>query len=151
MNGLEKLADQHFFFGKELQIQRRVERIYAATPMNWLYHYFCGYGRGVTRMLAILIGHVILGAVLLCAANIPGLTEEKDLWPAAGEAFSDFHRALALSFGHAHGPLALNGTSFEDWVSDFRRWGWVGPVQTVLGVIILFFLLLTIRNRFRMR
>ena len=47
--------------------------------------------------------------------------------------------------------LGLNRSFFEDALKDWPWYGVVGPVQTVLGVIILFFLLLTIRNRFRMR
>ena len=54
-------------------------------------------------------------------------------------------------WGFLAGFLGLNRSFFEDALKDWPWYGVVGPVQTVLGVIILFFLLLTIRNRFRMR
>ena len=77
--------------------------------------------------------------------------DDATLWQSTRMAFSDFYLAFALSFGNAHGPLGLNGTFFKNAIEDWPCYGVVGPVQTVLGVIILFFLLLTIRNRFRMR
>ena len=151
MNELEKFSDQHFFFGKELQIQRQVERWSVARPMNWAYQFLCGYGYGLTRLAAIWLAHMVVGAVLLCLAKIFAQMDEETLWQATRTALSDFHLAFALSFGNSHGPLGLNGTFFAEAIKDWPWYQVIGPVQTVLGVIILFFLLLTIRNRFRMR
>ena len=151
MNGLEKFSDQHFFFRKELQLQRRIEGFSVATPMNWAYELFCGCGYGLTRLAALWFAHMVVGAVVLSSAKIPALMDDATLWQSTRMAFSDFYLAFALSFGNAHGPLGLNGTFFKNAIEDWPCYGVVGPVQTVLGVIILFFLLLTIRNRFRMR
>ena len=157
MNGLEKPYDQHFFFRKELHVQRRIERwnlVLWMNPVFWMnlvYEGICDYGYGLGRVVVLWLVHMTLGAVALCASRVGTLTDEKTLWRATHEAFSDFHVAFALSFGNAHGPLGLNRSFFEDALKDWPWYGVVGPVQTVLGVIILFFLLLTIRNRFRMR
>ena len=119
--------------------------------MNWLYDFICGYGYGLTRVVVLWLVHMMLGAVALCGSRIGTLKGEGTLWQAIRESFSEFHVAFALSFGNAHGPLGLNGTFFKDALSDWPRYDVIGPVQTVFGVILLFFLLLTIRNRFRMR
>ena len=58
-----------------------------------------------------------------------------------------------MSFSNAHGFLNLTDRFFKD-VLEGKDWAWhagVGGLQAVLGVIFLFFLLLTIRNLFRMR
>ena len=41
--------------------------------------------------------------------------------------------------------------AIKSWSEDLLLFNIIGSVQTVVGVILLFFLLLTIRNRFRMR
>ena len=151
MNGVEKFNDQRFFIRQEMRVQRRVEKWFPVGLMNLGYEAICGYGHGLTRVVMMWLVHMVLGAGVLCAAKIPKLTAEKTLWQATRESFSDFHLAFALSFGNAHGPLGLNRTFFAEVLKDWPWYQVVGPVQTVLGVIILFFLLLTIRNRFRMR
>ena len=150
MNGLEKPYDQHFFFRKELHVQRRIERwnlVLWMNPVFWMnlvYEGICDYGYGLGRVVVLWLVHMTLGAVALCASRVGTLTDKKTLWQATHEAFSDFHVAFALSFGNAHGPLGLNRSFFEDALKDWPwYWPWygvVGPVQTVLGVIILFFL-----------
>ena len=151
MHNLQKFSDQHFFFRKELQIQRRIERFSLATPLNWAYQHFCDYGNGLTRMVVLWLTHMVVGAVALSLAKICDGMDNATLWQATRTAFPDFPLAFALSFGNAHGPLGLNGMFFEDAIEEWPWYGVVGPLQTVFGVIILFFLLLTIRNRFRMR
>ena len=160
MNGIEKFDDQRMFVRQEMHARRRIERWTVAGRiklwnvafvMNWLYDFICGYGYGLTQVVVVWLLHMMLGAVALCGSKIGTLKGEGTLWQATRESFADFHVAFALSFGNAHGPLGLNRTFLEDALQDWPWYGVVGPVQTVLGVIILFFLLLTIRNRFRMR
>ena len=103
------------------------------------------------RLRSDAVGGAVVGAVVLSSAKIPALMDDATLWQSTRMAFPDFYLAFALSFGNAHGPLGLNGTFFKNAIENWPCYGVVGPVQTVLGVIILFFLLLTIRNRFRMR
>ena len=160
MNQLDKFEDQRMFVRRELHVQRRIERWNIAGGisiwniafvMNWLYDFICGYGYGLTRVVVLWLVHMMLGAIVLCGSRIGTLKGEGTLWQGTCESFSEFHIAFALSFGNSHGPLGLNRTFFEDALGDWPRYDVIGPVQTVLGVIILFFLLLTIRNRFRMR
>ena len=151
MNQLEKSDDQRMFVRLEMRARRRADGWSPAALMNLGYEAVCGYGYGLTRVLIIWLAHIVLGILALCAAKILKSPDEVTLWQATRDAFADVHLAFALSFANAHGPLGLGRTFFAQSSMD---WPWqqvIGPVQTVLGVIILFFLLLTIRNRFRMR
>ena len=160
MNQLEKFDDQRMFVRLEMRARRRIERWKVAGQielwniaftMNWIYDSICGYGYGLTRVVILWLAHMVVGAGLLCLTKISVLMDEERLWEATRTAFSDFHLAFALSFGNSHGPLGPNGTFFAEVIKDWPWYEVIGPVQTVLGVIILFFLLLTIRNRFRIR
>ena len=154
MNGLEKRADHRFFVTREMRTQRMTQRL--TNPIRWLnlaYELVCGYGYGFKRVVSWWVGNIAVGAVLLCASNIPQLTKDKTLLGATLEAFSDYHSALLAGFVNAHDFLNLEGRFFENEFGA-AEWAWydgVGTAQTVLGVIFLFFLLLTIRNLFRMR
>ena len=153
MNELEMFDDQLRFVRLEMRARRRVEKWFPAGLMNHAYELICDYGFGLGRILAIWAGHVAVGAALLF---VPKLIETLKNgggagWQPAKESIIDLLLALVLSFINAHGPLGLYRTYFQDGLKDWPWLIWVGPVQTVLGVIILFFLLLTIRNRFRMR
>ena len=154
MNDLEKFSDQHFFFRKELQLQRAIEGRSIATLMNLFYEGICDYGYGLLRVAIWWLGLVASGGLALCISKFIDSWDQESKWQALRKSFSDFHDALLLSFGHAHGFLDLNNKFFEDtrkaW-EDVPWFGGIGAAQTILGVIILFFLLLTIRNRFRMR
>jgi len=151
MNRHEKFDDQRMFVRQEMRARRWIDGRLPVGYMNWAYAAICDYGFGIRRVAFWWLMHIVLGAVALTTAKLPALMEKETLWRATGTVFSDFHLAIAISFGNAHGPLGLNATFFKKTVDEWPCYGVVGPVQTVLGVIILFFLLLTIRNRFRMR
>lgn len=154
MADLQKFTDHHRFFKKELQIQRRVERWSLATVMNWFYEKICDYGFGLSRVSICWLVHWLAGAVLLCVSNIRPLMDQRTFWEATQEAFSNFGSAAKVSLGNALGFLNLNSKFFGDAVTNVESvpcFEGVGVAQAILGVILLFFLLLTVRNRFRMR
>ena len=152
MNGLEKFDDQHMFVRQEMRVRRRTENRLVGF-MNHAYELTCDYGFGLGRILAIWAGHIVAGAALLFMPKLTTTLRDgaEPGWQGAKESMIDFVLALVLSFTNAHGPLGLYRTYFQEELQDWPWLIWIGPVQTVLGVIILFFLLLTIRNRFRMR
>ena len=154
MSDLQKFDYHHLFFRKELQARRHAEPRSLATVGNLLYQGICDYGNGLGRVALIWLVHIIFGAKALCVAKFIDSWDQGSKWRALRESFSNFHDALLLSFGHAHGFLDLNNKFFDDtrmaW-EDVPCFGGIGAAQTIFGVIILFFLLLTIRNRFRMR
>ena len=154
MNGHEKFNYQHFFFSKELRAQRRAEGWSIAGAMNWSYGLVCEYGYGLSRIAMIWLAHIMLAAVALWGIRVLDVSEHTFPWRDAYSSIGDFPDALAISFANAHALLNLSGRFLEE-----TQKGWegvalfnvIGITQTVLGVIILFFLILTIRNRFRMR
>ena len=161
MNRLEKPADQRFFIRQEMRTQRALERWVIgrrlriwnfAFVMNWAYEKICGYGYGLTRASLWWFLHWLAGAVLLCVSNIFPLMDGLTFWQASRESFAVFGSAAKVSFGNALGVLDLNDRFFADAVKNVECVPWfegIGVAQTILGVILLFFLLLTIRNLFR--
>ena len=155
MNQLQKPIDQHFFFRKEMRAQRRTERWNIVTLMNWLYEILCDYGHSLGRIASFWSIHILVGTLTIWvgknAESIGDGLTARESWNALG----NFPLALGLSFSNAHGFLALNRNflekSIKSWSEDLLLFNIIGSVQTVVGVILLFFLLLTIRNRFRMR
>ena len=154
MNGHEKFNDQHFFFRRELRAQRRAEGWSIAGVMNWTYGLVCEYGYGLSRIAMIWLAHIVLGAVSLWGISVFKGSEFTLLWRDAYPAIGDFPDALAISFANSHALLNLSGRFLQDaekgW-EGIALFNVIGITQTILGVIILFFLILTIRNRFRMR
>ena len=154
MNGHEKFNEQHFFFRKELRAQRRADGWSIAGAMNWFYGLVCDYGYGLSRIATIWLAHIMIAAAALWGIRILEASERMFPWREACSSIGDFPDALAVSFANAHALLNLSGRFLEE-----TKKGWegialfnlIGITQTVLGVIILFFLILTIRNRFRMR
>ena len=154
MNRLEKPSDQHFFFRKEMRAQRSAEGWNIAHLMNWFYEIFCDYGYGLGRISAIWGGHMVFGALAMLFSKLISAESSEFSWRMASEMLADAPPALAISFSNSHALLALSRTFLEDtylaWES-VPLFNIVGGAQTVVGVILLFFLLLTVRNRFRMR
>lgn len=154
MKQLDKPDDRHFFFRKELQARRRAESWKISAIMNWLYEVACGYSSDLTRIVLFWFGHIVVGGALLWTAKVLDSLRDGFSASEAHELISELPQALAISLSNAHGLLGLSRSFMKDTVelwSDVPLFNVLGSVQTVLGVILLFFLLLTIRNRFRMR
>ncbi len=154
MNRLEKRSEQHFFFRTEMRAQRQAEGWTIAGLMNWLYEFICDYGYGLHRVGSLWVGHIGIGAVAMSAARIFGSPEDCSSWSKAHDFISFLPEALWISFSNAHALLGLNKGFLQEAIkswSDTPMFNAIGSIQTALGVVLLFFLLLTIRNRFRMR
>ena len=142
MSKLEKTHDKHMFFRLEMRARRALEtgwRKFPAKAMNWFYDISCDYGYGFGRALGFWLGHMLLGAAVLV---IPAPHN----WAGVGNAF-------ATSFANAHSFLGLNRGPLKTVYAQYAKWDWfnvVWTVQGLLGIMFLFFLLLTIRNRFKM-
>ena len=154
MNQLQKPVDQHFFFRKEMRTQRRSEGLTILGVFNWLYGFVCDYGYGLRRISLFWGGHMLLGAFAIWVSKIYDCWGEGPQCSEPRRLAVDFLHASGISFSNAQAPLGLNRGFLQETVkswSDVPFFNLIGGVQTVLGVIFLFFLLLTIRNRFRMR
>ncbi len=141
MGRQEKLAERHVFHRLKLRARRQRDGTTPLSAANWLYDVLSGCGWRFGRALAWWIGHIAVGAVILA-----------DGWPAVPNSLA-VSLANSLGFlrlgswgGHLHdAQYALEkASSHPDWVFAV-----IGTVQTILGPILLFLVLLTLRNRFR--
>ena len=152
-----RVDDEHFFFRKEMEFVRR-----GGGFQGWLVRFYwliSDYGHSILRPLLFLIGTVAGFAVYLTDKAT------KDCF-SPGTAISDICRAdwvaeipvmLALSFANVFAFLGFHRRFFSDPFSE-DRFGealpWVvywSGAETVLGVVLLFFLGLGLRNRFRLK
>ena len=154
MNKLEKPDDRHLFFRLEMRARLRSDGWSLASVGNWLYQRTCDYGYGLSRISTLWFGHLVLGAILICAARAVEPTRKGRSWQAVYEFMSDLPEAFVISFSNAHAFFGLNRGFLQDAIKDWACvpfFNLIGIGQTVIGTVLLFFLLLTIRNRFRMR
>lgn len=154
MNGLEKFDDQRMFVRQEMRARRRVDGWFPVGIMNHAYELICDYGHDLGRAAGWWLAHMLLGAIALCICKFTSLWEQRSIWQAMREALSEFGSAMLVSAGNAHGFLRLNDQFFGEAVKvfeDLPGYNGISASQTIVGVVVLFFLLLTIRNRFRMR
>lgn len=149
MSKLEKPLEQHSFFRFKMRARRRTDG-YLLRILNWLFEKTADYGWGVERAFACWFGHWFVSAlVLFTNAGSAALTAE---WWRLALA------ALGTSFANAHTFLFLSTKggfleSSRELLENNDEWGILvalGTVETVLGPIFLFLLLLTLRNRFRL-
>lgn len=160
MSALGKRDDQHRFFRFRRRAGRKADRgdrrKLLDRVIDGLYDCLCEYGWNVSRALAwwaVIWGVsaiVLVGAVSVWTPH--QLTLGKTACSSIALAFSYAHRFLFL-----HQPGApLNGHLEE---IEFLTRGTpaeavvraVGLVDAIVGPVVLFFLFLTLRNRFRMR
>ena len=154
MNKLEKPDDRHLFFRLEMRARLRSDGWSLASGGNWLYERTCDYGYGLSRISTLWYGHLVLGAFLICAARAVEPMRKGLSWQAVYEFVSDLPQAFLISFSNAHVFFGLNRGFLQDAIKDWACvpfFNLIGIGQTVIGTVLLFFLLLTIRNRFRMR
>ena len=149
MSQLEKPLDRHRFFRLKMRYRRQTD-----GPMLWvfntLFDWTCDYGWGVQRAFVYWICHWLVFAIVLFA-NTGSQTTIRDYWQLGWAALG-----IAFANGHAFLGLAEDGGYLE----SSRRvlecndvWGLLtiaGIVQAVLGPTLLFLVLLTLCNRFRL-
>ena len=145
MRQQEKREDKHLFDSLEARARRAKEgRRSAFFWGSYFYQWLANYGYGLWRTVIFWLANMGLGA---------GLLLQPHLWGACKYAFSGeiVVAALIKSLLNAH-PF-LVGQTIETWTNQVLCSGYGGGmielVQGILGAIFFFFLLLTLRNRFR--
>ncbi|MCG6903217.1 MAG: pentapeptide repeat-containing protein, partial [Rhodobacter sp.] len=139
MNGLHK-PDAEAFFGRQELRCDAFDGGQLNRWMNWGYGFVSEYGHSVGRPiagLAVLIAVFwgILGSYLKHGKEVEGVAA---IWQGLGLSIANtfpylgFHRRYLDDVELDH---------LDGWVE------WLGGVQTVLGGVLLFFLLLGLRNR----
>lgn len=162
MSDLKKYEDEHFFFRKAMQARRIRDGRSVSSAVNWFYEFACDYGHGIGRALALWLGWIGLTGILLWSMVFrngwqPGLGAN---WNTV-QPLIDLRDAMLLSFANCHAFLGLTRWTAKPLIDRITKSGdysqaaidslhVISGVQTVGGVITLFFLLLTLRNRFKM-
>ena len=149
MSKLEKPFDRHQFFRLKMRARRRLDGGLLRI-VNWLFDKTCDYGWGVGRAGLCWFGHWMIFAVILFLNAMPaskGVGLCKIALASVGASFANAHAFLFL--GAREGYLEESVRLLK----EHDEWGLVtgvGVVETILGPILLFLLLLTLRNRFRL-
>ena len=153
MNQFEKPHERHTFYRLRMRAQRQPGKTDLLSIVNWLFDFTCDYGWGLRRAFGLWAGHMALGAIVLaCGALGAPCSAEHSCGPAWGKSllvsFANAHAILGL--GSQHGYLdgvqkCLEAAIHVEWIMPT-----VGTIQAVIGPILLFLLLLTARNRFRL-
>ncbi len=146
MADLKKYDDEHMFFRLSMEAKAVKDGWSLAGMFNRLYYLICNYGWSIKRA-AIWWSAVVF-------APTPWLVK----WVCDAHpndmSFALAGKALALSLSNAIPFLGLKRLVHEKFYGQFEKIDgihYVGMGQAILGTIFLFFLLLTIRNRFRLK
>ena len=150
MSKLEKLPERHNFYRLRMRAQRRRDGWGLASLANWIFDVLSDYGWSIRRALISWLLHFVgMGLFLFTQA-----------WSSSEEWRGILLDSLLVSFANAHAflGLAANGgylygarLRLAAKVHDISVLNAVGVLETVIGPILLFLLLLTLRNRFRLR
>ena len=149
MSKLEKLSERHNFYRLRMRAQRKRDGWGVLSLANWLFDVLSDYGWSIRRALIWWSLHFTAVGLLLFSQTCP----QEEGW---GVIFGD---SLLVSFSNAHAFLGLVSDSGYLYgsrlrvaaaIQDISVLNAVGVIQTVTGPILLFLLLLTLRNRFRL-
>ena len=150
MSKLEKPLDQHRFFRFKMRAKRRTDPLFVRI-LNWLFDKMADYGWGVGRTFAWWLCHWVVSSIVLYV-NTDAAAVAAERWQlllaAIGTGFANAHAFLRL--GADGGYLAAGRKLVEDSEKLPLLTVAVGTAEAVLGPILLFLLLLTLRNRFRL-
>ncbi len=152
MKGLDKYHDEHFFCRQEMRCRRWLTR-YPAKCFYWLYEKFSDYGYGIKQALLWWLAHLAVGMFAIAILSL--INSWLECWKdGAWETTKSALCSIPLSFANAHGFLpfykgALSGCYKYFMYDNYFNTIWA--LQTVLGILFLFLLVLTVRIRFRLK
>ena len=154
MSRQEKLAERHEFFRLKMRAQRwRDGRWRLSSIANWLFDISSDYGWGMRRAFCLWTGHILAGMIVLALAALAcpsylDLGHRQIFWYGLLVSFANANAILGLASegGYLHDARLdlVNATEADSVFSA------VGTVQAIFGPILLFLVLLTLRNRFRL-
>lgn len=146
MGRQEKLPKRNDFHRLMMRARRRRDGLLTLPSFaNWLFDKLSDYGWGIGRAFSWWCLHILAGsAILTFGTNSPMMA-----WNALQVSFANFLAFLRLGSGggYLHRPHSDLKAALDhaEWIFSM-----VGTVQAVLGPILLFLVLLTLRNRFRL-
>ena len=154
MSQREKFPERHKFYRLRMRAQRTLDGYGSLSLANMLFDVLSDYGWGFGRALFWWTVQFAAGALSLATTSaLQRSWIEFGHWPIFWKCWLvSFANSLAFlrlgsEDGYLNNPYEIlkKATSEADWVFSA-----VGTTQAVLGPILLFLLLLTLRNHFRL-
>ncbi len=149
MSQLEKPLDRHHFYRLKMRTRRLTDGKFLRM-LNLLFDITSDYGWSISRAAVSWIFHWLIAAVLLflnAGQAAVGDGALKIIVAALGTAFANAHAFLALA---GEGGYLESCRLLIEQNDQGGLFTVVGVVQAVVGPALLFLLLLTVRNRFRL-
>ncbi len=126
--------EEHFFFRREMWANTQIGSAVARTPY-FLYEILSGFGSSIRRPAVALFGIWLLGAVTYYAHTAFGW------WKATAYSFAVMFKFFGFQSTYFDGVAQEMSVNIQLFAA----------IQTVLAFILLFFLGLGLRTRFRLR
>ncbi|MGI9482103.1 MAG: hypothetical protein ACR2OR_07070 [Hyphomicrobiales bacterium] len=139
----QRYDDEHMFFRYAMKWKAKRDKTGAARVFGWLYGICFYYGWSIDRAIFWWLVNFCVGAFAIVCFDEGSPDHEIGVPTNFAISFSNSMPFLGLN----RGPLKDAYKTAENFPYFDLLWG----TQAVLGTILLFFLLLTIRNRFRLR
>ena len=149
MSKLEKPLERHQFFRLKMRARRRTDNWFLRI-LNWLFEVTADYGWGIRRAFLFWFGHWLGSSVVLYLnAGVEAIKAEswKLAIAALGTGFANAHAFLGLATGEGYLAGCRKVLVKNDALGFLTS---IGVIETFLGPVFLFLLLLTLRNRFRL-
>ena len=156
MSTLKQPDNEHQFFRLSMRAKEVHDGWGISTGLSRLYGLFFGYGWGLECALILWVLHILLGAGYLWGMALWQMNQPLSGLKALAISFSNSLPFLGLQRGPAKSAYAcfdtLTGFNITYACSDtLTGFDMLWTIQSISGPLLLFFLLLTIRNRFRLR
>lgn len=143
MNKLQKTDAENFFYRQELRCKALLDPWYY-RPIYWIYDRFSDNGYSAARPAVGLVVLIIVfwgfyGSVFRNIGCLEAIT-------------SPILDGFVISLGNTLPFLAIGNTTYADAVTQFPAWlKFLSAIQSLMGIVLLFFLGLGLRTRFRWR
>lgn len=145
----------HFFFRREMMCRESIANGLDALLLR-AYRYLSNFGYSVVRPLWGLLIVVLLGAITFFVYSLDAACYQNrsvEVKECLTSTFSEAPSFVAISFSNTFAFLGFQRAFFEvNFLRDLPSFlKVVTAAQTLLGIILLFFLGLGLRNRFRLK
>ena len=143
MNKLQKTDAENFFYRQELRCKALLEPWYY-RPVYWIYETASDNGYSIARPAGWLLALIILlwgfyGSVFRNVAGFEYIT-------------APILDGFVISVGNTLPFLGIGNSTYAQEISQFPAWlKLLSAIQGLLGLVLLFFLGLGLRTRFRWR
>ena len=151
MSQMGRAGDRHVFFKLRMRAERAASGINLEWIANCCFDLMAGYGWSVRRSFLCWLGHVFLAGLVIFVGY-------RDMQTCGSDLVALFDSML-VSLANAHAFLGLTGDEgylggskecLVPEVAETEIFNALGTFQAFAGPVLLFLVLLALRNRFRL-